>query len=1009
LRFSSIRTLFQFEKDELWIGGYGGLTRLNTKTLEPKDYAKFASNIGIPNKKFKYVPSANIYNITADFKEPQRFFWIGTEGQGLYKFDLVNEDFTSIVYSDKYNIDVEGELQIFATVFNKNGDMYLGTAAGLLRLSENYSKIEKYKHDVFNINSIQSGRIRTLFMSKDNVLWIGSDIAGLSYFNEEENKFVKFVVNPDDPHALSNARINCIFEDSKDRLWIGTWGGGLNLLDRETGTFKVFSTKDGLPNDVIYCILEDDDNNLWLSTNLGLTRFNYEKKTIVNFDVNDGLQANEFNKNAAFKGKDGTLYFGGVKGITYFNPKAILNNITKPNVVLTSFKLFNKPSLNNKDISLINEIEIRPEDMVFSFEFAALSYYQPYKNRYKYRLVGFSNNWIDLGTKRDITFTNLEPDIYYLEIIASNNDGVWNEKPLVIKINVIPPFYKTWYFIVLTILVLGGFIIGFIYLKIIENKKQKEKLENLVNQKTKELLKVNANLLQEIDKEKNLIEELENAKAEAEKADKAKSLFLANMSHEIRTPMNSVIGFAELLRLSVSDSKLLNYINSIINSGKILIALIDDILDLSRIESGILKLNYDFIDINVFVNYIINSFEAEANEKGLYLRVSNIEVNNILIYTDSTRLKQILHNLISNAIKFTEKGGITVNFSGKEINNELMNLKISVTDTGIGITEEIKNKIFDKFFQNDGHATRKYSGTGLGLSITKNLTYLLKGEITLESEIAKGSTFSVTFNNVNYKENAKELIAESEYDINFDEVVFNNKLILIVDDTEINRKLIKAYLSGNDLRTIETNNGSDAVNLIQEEKPDLVFMDLRMPVMDGYEACSIIKKDDNLKHTIIIALTAANLEEDEPLIKESGFDGYLIKPIKRERLLLEIYKHLHSSKTNTESTATIVDETTDDEKMILDEYRKQEIKDLIFVLRTTYLPKISLLLSTMIINQIELFANNIAEYSEKNNIELINKWANGLKNSLNNFDLPIIIRTLNDFGNVIDDLEETIK
>ncbi len=1008
LQFSSIRAIFQNKKDELWIGGYGGLTKLNTKTMKAKRYEQFGVAVKTPNQKFKLIPSGSIYNIIPDKNEPDKYFWVSTEGQGLFKFDYVNENFTVVTYSQKFGVDIEGEWQVFATTFDKNGDLYIGTAAGLAKIYDNLSKSMYFKHNSFDIKSIQPGKIKTLLLDKNNILWVGSDIGGLSYYNAEENKFVKFALDTENSSSLSSARINSIFEDSKGRLWIGT-GGGLNLLNRETGTFTVFSTKDGFPNDVVYSILEDDEENLWFSTNLGLTRFNYEKKIVTNFDVNDGLQANEFNKNAAFKGSDGTLYFGGVKGITFFNPKAILPNRTKPNVVLTSFKIFNKPTLTNRDINLINEIKILPEDMVFSFEFAGLSYYQSYKNRYRYRLVGFSNDWIDLGTKRDITFTNLAPDTYYLEIVASNNDGIWNEKPLVIKINVIPPFYKSWWFLTLAILSISGLVIGYVYLKIYENKKQKEKLENLVNQKTTELQLSNTNLLEEINKEKTLIEQLEKAKIEAEKADKAKSLFLANMSHEIRTPMNSVIGFAELLKLNVHDSKLLTYVNSIISSGKILIALIDDILDLSRIESGLLKLHFDYIDINDFINYISNSFDSEAKEKGIYLKINKIGSENILINTDPVRLKQILFNFVSNAIKFTEKGGVTVNFETEVISNTVINLKICVIDTGIGVSENVRNKIFENFFQNDGHSTRKYSGTGLGLSITKNLTYLLNGAISLESEIDKGSTFCVNFNNISYKEKAKDADLNISYNLDIDSISFNNRLVLVVDDTEINRKLIRAYLSGKDLRIIETNNGSDAVNLIKTEKPDIVFMDLRMPVMDGYEACATIKKESLLKHIPIIALTAANIEEDEPLIKEAGFDGYLIKPIKREILITEIYKYLNAGDTISVNTIVKQPEDLSIVEEVLDDYKKKEIKEFIFLLRTSYLPKVSYLLNTMVINQIDLFVKEILELSQKNNVILIYNWANELTSYLNSFDLPAIIKTLNDFGKAIDNLEEKIK
>jgi signal transduction histidine kinase/ligand-binding sensor domain-containing protein/DNA-binding response OmpR family regulator len=1009
LKFSSIRSIYQDQKDELWIGGYGGLIKLNIKTLDVKEYARISEKQINSTNKFKYIPSLFIYKILKDFKEPNRYLWIGTEGQGLFKFDMIKEEFTPIIFSGNLDVNFEEEAQVFDLVFNKKGDLYVGTAAGLIKIPENGTELQKFVNDRYNYNSIQPGKVKTLFVDSDDVLWVGTDAGGVSYFDELENKFVKFAVNTENPYSLSNARINAIFEDSKKRLWIGTWGGGLNLFERETSSFKVFSSKDGFPNDVIYSILEGDDGNLWLSTNLGLTRFNFEKKLVVNFDVNDGLQANEFNKNAAFKGNDGILYFGGVNGITYFNPKATLENRTKPNVVLTSFKIFNKPALTNRDISLVKEIEILPEDRVFSFEFAGLSFYQPYKNKYKYRLVGFSNEWIELGTKRDITFTDLESGTYFLEILAANNDGIWSDKPFVLKIIVIPPVYKSWWFITISFLLIGGMVIGFVFYKIYENKKQKEVLERLVKQKTSELLKVNKELIEEINKEKILIEQLEKAKLEAEKADKAKSLFLANMSHEIRTPLNSVIGFGELLKLNIKDNKLINYINSIIDSGKILLNLIDDILDLSRIESGLLKLHYDYLDFDKLIEFIINNYENTISEKGLYFNIKKSNLDNILIFTDEIRIKQILQNLISNAIKFTEKGGIDISFKGHVIDDTALDLEICIKDTGVGISDSSKEKIFQNFYQSDGHSTRKYSGTGLGLSITKNLTHLLNGTITLDSEVGKGSSFCLNFNRIAFKKKTPKITNELELNINYEEISFNNQLIFIVDDNDINRKLIKAYLVGKNLRIIECSNGKEAVELLTHEIPDLILMDLRMPIMDGYVACSLIKQDEKLKYIPVIALTAAVLEEDETNFKDVGFNGYLIKPISKQTLLAEIYKYFGTNElSNADNLNNLIVEAKT-EKIKYDDLKKQEIKNKIFELRTTQLPKVSNLLNKMVINNIEKFAQEILEYSETYDLEITKNWANKLFVSLNNFDLPQIIKLLNEFGKALDKLEDEIK
>ncbi len=1008
LPFSSIRAIYKLNKDEVLIGGYGGLIKYNLKTFTYKNYTLYTKKNINANNTYKLIPSGAIYEITPDFKEPNKYLWIGTEGQGLYRFDLEKEEFKEIIYTHINKEDFNDELSVYSIVFDKQGNMYIGNGTGIIKFTSDFSKIEKYTYDPYNFKSIQAGKIKTLYVDDNNVLWVGSNLGVLSYFIPDDNDFRKVLGQITKSNSFTLNSITDIFEDSHGRFWVATGGGGLILYDRNTGSYKEFLTKDGLPNDVVYAILEDDDGNLWFSTNKGLTKFNYEKKSFINYDVDDGLQANEFNKNAAFKDQNGELFFGGVRGITYFNPKAILISFDKPKIVFTSFNIYNKPTLTDRDISFVNEIVINPEDKIFSLEFAALNYYQAYKNKYKYRLIGLDDNWIDLGNKREVTFTDLNPNTYTLEIMAANNDNVWSDRVLRIKIIVLPPYYKSWWFLFLLVLVTGGLIIGYVYLKINESKLNKERLESLVKQKTEELLITNENLKEEINKGKLLIEQLEKAKQEAEQANKAKSLFLANISHEIRTPMNSVLGFAELLRNEINNSKLLNYINSIINSGKNLLTLIDDILDLARIDSGLLKLNFDYASINDFINYIQTIFEPEAINKGLYFKIENKIDDHIKILTDPIRLKQIIYNLASNAIKFTEQGGVTITCDAEILDKSKLKLKICVEDTGIGITDKIKNKIFEKFFQIDADTTRKYSGTGLGLSISKNLIYMLNGNLHLESEPGKGSSFCMIFNEIEYKkeENITMNIIE-EFD--YENIEFTNQKVLIVDDAELNRKLLKAFLAAKNLRIYEATNGEDAVALAKNELPDIIFMDLKMPIMDGYTASSLIKKDEKTKHIPIIALTAANITDDDDFNNTSDFDGYLLKPVTKDKLITTIAKYINVLLIPKDKPETAVKLENVEEEMQITEERRTEIKEQIFILRTTYLPQINNLLQTMIINNIENFASEVFNFAEKNNLILIKNWGIELKSYCANFDLPNIITTLNNFSNVIDLLEERIR
>ncbi|MFH0733302.1 MAG: two-component regulator propeller domain-containing protein [bacterium] len=1010
LSFSSIRSIYALNNNGVYIGGYGGLNYLDNKNFNItvlKTATSYMPNHYSPSK---VLPSDLVYSMVKDFKEPEKYLWIGSEGQGLFKYDVLNNLFYSIKIPIKDSIETLTFSQIYSLLFDKSGRLWIGTVSGVMRLSEDLLHVELFKYDRIQPNSLQLGSIKALYMDKAGIIWFGSDLGGLSYYDEKIKGFVKFVNNPKDFSSLSNNQINSIYEDKKGNFWIATWGGGLNLFDRKTKKFYIYTTKNGLPNNIVYGILEDDENYLWLSTNIGLSKFNPKTKTFVNFDYTDGLQGNEFNRNAHFKAVDGTLYFGGISGLTFFKPNMIKINTKIPNIVLTAFKIFNKPIIKKEDIAFTKEFVLYPGDNVFSFEFAALNYYHPAKNKYAYKLEGFNEEWIYLNNKHDVTFTNLTSGTYYLKIIGSNNDGIWNKKGLTIKIIVVPPFYKTLWFILTMVIIIAGFVIGYIYVKTENTKKHREILERLVSQKTNQLTDSNKLLIDEIENKKNVLSELEKSKIEAEKANLAKSMFLANMTHEIKTPMNSVLGFADLLYNGITDPKLKNYAQSILSSGKMLLTLINDILALAKIESGTLKPNYETTKINDVICEISELFVDQVKEKKMEMIVDIDPELPSKIIIDETLLRQILVNLIGNAVKFTNEGKITVVAKQENINLEkrTIDLFVSVADTGIGISGELKDKIFESFFQLDNNTERKYGGTGLGLSITKKLVEMMNGNLNIESKVNEGSRFEFLFRNVNFIPNELNYSTPKK-EFTADMVVFNQQLVLIVDDAEINRKLLRAYLTNVNCIIIEANDGEEAIQLSREKIPDLILMDLNMPKIGGVEACKIIRSEEKTRWIPIIALSATSIDATR-INSVDGFNSYLKKPISRAGLIGELMKYLKYSYSNLEADEGVKNQKSNSWDYI-DISKNSNINylELLLTLKTKYLPRITTLKNTFVITHIEEFAREIILTGEKNNLILFTSWGNNLLKATESIDMEQMINLLTSFNMLVDGFEKKIK
>ena len=681
-------------------------------------------------------------------------------------------------------------------------------------------------------------------------------------------KFVIFKSDVNDPRSISGDLITAIYEDKKRDVWFGT-NIGLNKYVRSTNSFIHYTEKEGLPNNLIFVIEGDGHGNLWLSTNKGISKLNPETGEIKNYDVTYGFTSNRFYFTGC-KTENGEIYFGGPGGVTRFNPDSIKDNPYIPPIVITSFRIF------DKHLPFGNKIKLPYDKNFLSFGFAALSYLSPERNQYAYKMEGFDKDWVYSGNTHNVSYTNLEPGKYIFKVRGSNNDGVWNEVGTSISIIISPPWWRAnWAYISY------GFIIVLILYGLRHYELNRVELKNR--------MKMDEAVLKE-----------------REETDKIKSRFFANISHEFRTPLTLILGPAEKITSKTSDESIIKDARIIKRNSKRLLQLVNQLLDLSKLEAGKLKLAATKGNIVSFVKGIALSFESLSEEKDITLKIIS-EKEFVEVYFDKEKMIKILYNILSNAFKFTLPEGkiaIAVKENDKDV-------EIKIRDTGIGIPKEEVPKLFDRFYQVDSSFTKDYEGTGIGLAMTKELVELHHGNISVESEKGRWTEFTLKFplgrNHLKDEEilpdektgKSKELISEEEYyfsesikketgnEIDTDSLKEEKTIILVVEDNYDMREYIKESL-GEDYLVEEAVNGEQGIRKAEKIIPDLIISDMMMPKMDGNEMTKILKHDEKTSHIPIIILTAKSEQENKLEGLETGADDYLTKPFDIRELQVRI-------------------------------------------------------------------------------------------------------------------------
>ncbi len=532
-------------------------------------------------------------------------------------------------------------------------------------------------------------------------------------------------------------------------------------------------------------------------------------------------------------------------------------------------------------------------------------------------------------------------------------------------------------------------------------QKAKDDLELRVRERTADLTVANERLREEIHERIQTEEKLKKAKKEADAANRAKSEFLANMSHEIRTPLNAVTGFSELLSSLVADAKHKSYVDAIKTAGKSLLTLINDILDLSKIEAEMMEIQYEPVNVQLLFNEIEKIFKMKIDGKKLQL---HIEIDEDLppgLMLDETRLRQILFNLVGNAVKFTEEGRITMTAKkgGAISPRGSVDVTISVEDTGMGIPEEERGCIFESFKQQHGQSTRKFGGTGLGLAISKKLVEIMNGRISVRSEVGVGSAFEVTFRDVAGA--SSERPAPREKELGIENIFFEKAKVLVVDDVESNRALIRELLSRVNLDVLTAENGQEAVLLSREYQPDLIIMDIRMPVMDGYEALKRIRENPDAKEIPIIALTASVESGDIAKRIDAGFDERLTKPVMMRRLLSKLSRFLAHTKI---AEAAGAGSARDDAPRKLTMENMERLPELLETMRADMTPRLNKIKQVMKVSDIRTFEESLRGLGVEYKVNGLIDYADQLNRHGRTFDIGSLEKCLGLFPGMVEEL-----
>jgi len=857
--------VLSFSEDEnknIWIGtDGGGLSIWNPNTNVYKNYVHEAGNNGSLKSNF----------VTSILKDEFNNVWVASFSGGIDRFDKGSQTFKHYnCYNSVKGID---EVNLWKLYEDHQHNLWAGTTKGgaLYMLNRKLDRFELFDDSLRDIH--------TIYQDRQGSLW-GGDYTHLIKID---------VVNKKHQYIPVNSAIRAIHEDKFKNLWIGTEGGGLLLFDRKKQKFTRYIVADGLPSNSILNILEDNEGNLWCSTFNGLSKFNSQQKKFKNYYATDGLQSNQFNYNAALRLSNGEFLFGGINGFNKFFPDRIKINKRIPKIVITDFRINNQPIDEDpnfrKETSVValQQIAIPYNSAVISVEFAAIEFSFQDQIKYAYYLEGWDRNWNYVDKLNTAYYSRLNEGSYKLHLKSTDTDGFWTNNERVIIIKILPPWYRTWWAYTFYIMLFSS-----LYYTFVKYRKRQDRLKHDI--------------------------EIANLKMEREKDLNEKKLnFFTNISHELRTPLTLIVNPIKDILSTKEAGTEKNDLNVVYRNSRRLLSLVDQLLLFRKTESETESLKLLRIDLCKFAKEIFLCFNYLAKNNNIDYNF-NCEEEELFICADRDKLEIVLFNLLSNALKFTPKGGfVRLNIAQ---NNE--SILISVSDSGPGIPEDVGEKLFDKFYKVMNNTSLKI-GFGIGLYLVKNFVELHHGKISYITKTNEGTTFNIELpkgealesmpqvlpeTELNY---VNELIAQDEQEeINDTEQPANLALlisdlhsILVVDDNEQIIEYINQIFHQH-FKIYKAANGLEGLRLCQEYMPDIVISDVNMDGLNGIEFCKAIKEDPALSHIPVILLTADPSPETKLKGIEVGAYDFISKPFDKELFTAKI-NGVIKNRTNLQS------------------------------------------------------------------------------------------------------------
>ncbi|MFA5044375.1 MAG: two-component regulator propeller domain-containing protein [Paludibacter sp.] len=942
-----VNSIYEDEAGDLWVGTVEGGLNLQKKGSDA--FIHYYAQMGNPGS----LSHNSVSSICRDYRGD---YWFGTWGRGINRMkqtDKAHPVFKQYYRGSSSENSIISDFVAAMVSDEKNHGLWLGTRDGLDFLDLD---TEKFIHVLDYLPTDKHIKLITeMYVDKKQRLWVGTGNGLYCIYlnntdlkkNKVRYKHLQYTLT--DPLSHKIEKINCILETKSGRLWFGSNGHGIYSLTENADTMKFqnFDVSTGLLDNVIYGMLEDDAGRIWLSTDKGLCAFNPGRKSSRSYTKADGLQSNQFYWDAHFKGSDGKMYFGDVEGYTYFDPLKSVPVLFKNKATITRIKVLNEdvfPSDNTNyvrnlkfDGNHLKQIELKESDKVFSIEFSALCYNLADKIKYAYRLNGFDNNWTVVSSdRRFANFTNLKYGNYELQIKCTNTDGSWSDLYTTLDIKVIPPFYKTWWFLLLLVSsILYGVYRYYVY-RVNQFQKQKIQLKQLVDERTREIeqqkemleeqalqLKSNMEIMikhqdemsiqneiltkqnQKITHQK---EELISLSKKVEEANFDKISFFTNITHEFRTPITLILGPVERSLKMSTNPKVLEQLNIVQRNSRLLLTLINQLMDFRKVDSGkleLVKTQQNFIE---FLDDIILPFEDLVKDRGITFR-KQYRINPPEFLFDRDNMQKVMGNLLSNAIKFTpDHGLITViasTYTDKSDQKE--RLYVAVKDNGKGITEVDLTMIFERFYQskqNQPYSGSGQSGTGIGLFLCKRIIELHNGTIEARNQNSGGSCFRFiipierrisTVVSVDGKQ--MEMLVSNpntEQDNISNELLKGKPNLLIVEDNSDMRQYIRSILN-QEFNILEAPNGVVGLEVTNRYQPDLIISDIMMPEMDGLEFCKRVKTSFTTSHIPVILLTAKSSTDTQIESFHLGADGFLVKPFD-EDLLIAMIRNLSDKK-----------------------------------------------------------------------------------------------------------------